>query len=34
VATNQAVFELDQEQRALGLVPPCELNGTLCGTPP
>jgi len=33
-ATDTAVYELDQEQRDRGLVPQCDLNGTLCGSAP
>ena len=32
--TNTAIATLDQEQRDRGLVPQCDLNGTLCGTEP
>lgn len=29
--TNQAIFDLNQQQRAVGIQPQCDLNGTLCG---
>jgi hypothetical protein len=28
------VYELDASQRALGEVPQCDINDTLCGTAP
>lgn len=31
--TNKAISSLNQEQRALGITPQCDINGTLCGTP-
>ena len=34
VETNAAIASLNQEQRDRGLVPQCDLNGTLCGTEP
>lgn len=30
-ATNQAVFDLNQQQRAVGIQPQCDINDTLCG---
>ncbi len=33
-ATEHKVFELDAAQRAKGQTPQCDINGTLCGTPP
>lgn len=30
--TNQAIFDLDQQQRNVGIQPQCDINGTLCGT--
>ena len=30
--TNKAIFALDQQQRALGIKPQCDINGTLCGS--
>ena len=30
--TNQAIFALDQQQRARGIKPQCDINGTLCGS--
>jgi hypothetical protein len=30
-ATDAAVFELNQQQRAHGITPQCDVNGTLCG---
>ncbi len=33
-ATQEEIYELDQEQRERGIVPQCDLNGTLCGSPP
>jgi hypothetical protein len=32
--TNAAIATLNQEQRDRGIVPQCDLNGTLCGTGP
>ena len=32
--TNEAIFTLNQQQRARGISPQCDLNGTLCGTEP
>jgi len=32
--TSEQIFLLDQAQRNRGLVPQCDLNGTLCGTGP
>lgn len=29
--TNNAIFDLNQRQRDLGVIPQCDLNGTLCG---
>lgn len=29
--TNQAIVELNQQQRNVGIQPQCDLNGTLCG---
>lgn len=29
--TNQAVFDLNQQQRAVGIQPQCDINDTLCG---
>jgi hypothetical protein len=31
--TNEAIFNLNQSQRDLGISPQCDLNGTLCGEP-
>jgi hypothetical protein len=33
-ATENKIFELDAAQRALNETPQCDINGTLCGTPP
>ena len=33
-ATSEQIFSLDQAQRARGIVPQCDINGTLCGTDP
>ncbi|HSP98571.1 MAG TPA: hypothetical protein VL049_15225, partial [Candidatus Dormibacteraeota bacterium] len=33
-ATDHAVFALDAAQREAGETPQCDINGTLCGTPP
>ena len=33
-ATSEAMFVLNQEQRDRGIVPQCDLNGTLCGAEP
>jgi hypothetical protein len=32
--TQVAVYELNQVQREAGITPQCDINGTLCGTPP
>jgi len=32
--TNEAIFSLNERQRARGISPQCDLNGTLCGTQP
>ncbi|MFO1423128.1 MAG: hypothetical protein U1F70_05670 [Candidatus Competibacteraceae bacterium] len=32
--TNQAILGLNQQQRAVGIQPQCDLNGTLCGSNP
>jgi hypothetical protein len=32
--TNEAVSSLNERQRARGLSPQCDLNGTLCGEEP
>ena len=32
--TNVAIFNLNAQQRDLGIKPQCDINGTLCGTPP
>ena len=32
--TNEAIFRLNERQRARGISPQCDLNGTLCGTAP
>jgi len=31
--TNAAIFNLNAQQRARGIAPQCDLNGTLCGKP-
>lgn len=31
--TNDEIFNLNQSQRATGISPQCDLNGTLCGAP-
>jgi hypothetical protein len=31
--TNKEIFRLNAEQRARGIAPQCDLNGTLCGKP-
>ncbi len=31
--TNAAIFNLNTQQRADGIKPQCDINGTLCGTP-
>lgn len=33
-ATDHKVFDLDAAQRAAGETPQCDVNGTLCGSPP
>jgi hypothetical protein len=32
--TNEAIFDLNERQRARGISPQCDLNGTLCGAEP
>jgi len=32
--TNEAILSLNERQRARGISPQCDLNGTLCGTEP
>jgi len=32
--TNEAIFSLNERQRARDISPQCDLNGTLCGTAP
>ncbi len=32
--TNEAIANLNQEQRDKGITPQCDINGTLCGTEP
>ena len=32
--TNQAVYDLNQQQRDAGIKPQCDINGTLCGEGP
>jgi hypothetical protein len=32
--TNEAILGLNQEQRAVGIEPQCDINGTLCGEAP
>ena len=32
--TNDEIYNLNQSQRARGISPQCDLNGTLCGTAP
>lgn len=31
--TDAAIFALNQEQRAQGIKPQCDINGTPCGSP-
>ena len=31
---SQAIFSLNERQRARGISPQCDLNGTLCGAKP
>ena len=31
--TNSLIFDLNLEQNAVGIVPQCDINGTLCGNP-
>jgi len=33
-ATNNRIYTLDADQRTAGVPPQCDINGTLCGTPP